>query len=620
MEVGLTLRDRFNSAWKILAQRDEPLPPPWSSRMRWTIGSGSGQLQSLWTRRLPGSHRDWSNEAGDLGLNSIVAVGLDWYIRNWAQGIPEVMRPTDNGQAEPLPDHPALTLLRKPQPGIAPSVFWSWVITDYKIFGNAYLRKVRSNNIAGLPTDLQYLPADMVRPVGDVDQPIRYYAYTTDGTTYNIDPADIIHVRYGRDPNDHRIGRSPLMSTLREIATDNTAAGTAYGLLRNNAMPSVIIGPDARDAMVDIDEDSARALKRRLQENFAVDGAGGVAVMQAPYKIDRVSFAPSELALDTVRRLPEERVCAALGLNPMVLGLGSGLDRSTYSNYERAQQAAWEDGMIPLMAQIAESLTLSLLPEYPESADDDYLRFNVDAVRALADDLAAEAQRAERLYKAGIIDRAEAKRIAGLDPTDDDTGTMFPGTTATTSSMDINETANAAGILIRSGFDPGAVANRLGIDIQHTGAAPVTLREEAVAVRSVDTKARPNDSMREAARRALEWKREGRPGGTRVGLARANQIVNGDVLSEDVIVRMYSFFSRHEVDKRAEGFNAGEDGYPSPGRVAWDLWGGDAGYAWSRRLRDKIQRGETLSKSFDEDDGSATEDAEPDPFWTLTTE
>jgi hypothetical protein len=44
---------------------------------------------------------------------------------------------------------------------------------------------------------------------------------------------------------------------------------------------------------------------------------------------------------------------------------------------------------------------------------------------------------------------------------------------------------------------------------------------------------------------------------------------------------MYSFFSRHEVDKKATGFSSGEEGFPSPGRVAWDLWGGDAGYSWS---------------------------------------
>jgi hypothetical protein len=53
---------------------------------------------------------------------------------------------------------------------------------------------------------------------------------------------------------------------------------------------------------------------------------------------------------------------------------------------------------------------------------------------------------------------------------------------------------------------------------------------------------------------------------------------------------MYSFFSRHEVDKQATGFSSGQDGFPSNGRVAWDLWGGDAGASWSKKIRDRIMK------------------------------
>jgi len=103
----------------------------------------------------------------------------------------------------------------------------------------------------------------------------------------------------------------------------------------------------------------------------------------------------------------------------------------------------------------------------------------------------------------------------------------------------------------------------------------------------------PTSGMKSAARRALAWKKEGKRGGTRVGLTRANQIVNGESLSESTVMRMYSFFSRHEVDKRATGFNSGEEGFPSPGRVAWDLWGGDAGFSWSRQKAASIKNKRT---------------------------
>ena len=101
---------------------------------------------------------------------------------------------------------------------------------------------------------------------------------------------------------------------------------------------------------------------------------------------------------------------------------------------------------------------------------------------------------------------------------------------------------------------------------------------------------KPTSGMASAAKRALKWKQEGKAGGTLVGLARANQLKDRDPLSASVVLRMYSFFSRHEVDKKATGFYSGQEGFPSKGRVAWDLWGGDGGYSWSTAKRNQIMR------------------------------
>ena len=105
--------------------------------------------------------------------------------------------------------------------------------------------------------------------------------------------------------------------------------------------------------------------------------------------------------------------------------------------------------------------------------------------------------------------------------------------------------------------------------------------------------------MKEEARKGLDWRKEHGRGGTRVGLERANQIVNGENLSDETIKRMFSFFSRHEVDKKAEGFRQGEKGYPSNGRIAWALWGGDAGYSWSKRLVEQMKKEDERQTSFD---------------------
>lgn len=98
----------------------------------------------------------------------------------------------------------------------------------------------------------------------------------------------------------------------------------------------------------------------------------------------------------------------------------------------------------------------------------------------------------------------------------------------------------------------------------------------------------PTGGMKAAARRAIKWKEDGKAkgAGTAVGWGRARDIVAGRSMSLSVVKRMYSFFSRHEVDKKGKGFYSGPD-FPSKGRVMWDAWGGDAGYSWSRKIAER---------------------------------
>jgi len=100
---------------------------------------------------------------------------------------------------------------------------------------------------------------------------------------------------------------------------------------------------------------------------------------------------------------------------------------------------------------------------------------------------------------------------------------------------------------------------------------------------------KPTAEMKAEAERGLSWREEFNRGGTAVGVARARDIINGANLSEETINRMVSYFARHEVDKKAEGFRPGEDGYPSAGRIAWALWGGDAGQRWSKRKQNELE-------------------------------
>lgn len=92
------------------------------------------------------------------------------------------------------------------------------------------------------------------------------------------------------------------------------------------------------------------------------------------------------------------------------------------------------------------------------------------------------------------------------------------------------------------------------------------------------------------ARRALDWiEKYGRnivSAGTRIGLARANQLAKGEGISRDTIARMAAF-NRHrrnsEIDPKFKGKPWLDKGY-----VAWLLWGGTEGVDWAIRKLNQI--------------------------------
>lgn len=103
----------------------------------------------------------------------------------------------------------------------------------------------------------------------------------------------------------------------------------------------------------------------------------------------------------------------------------------------------------------------------------------------------------------------------------------------------------------------------------------------------------PPEGVRAAAKRGLELRREFGRGGTDVGVARARDLSNGKNMSPDTILRMYSFFARHEVDKR-EGW--GDASNPTNGYIAWMLWGGDPGKAWASKVRRQMESADGTQK------------------------
>jgi hypothetical protein len=90
------------------------------------------------------------------------------------------------------------------------------------------------------------------------------------------------------------------------------------------------------------------------------------------------------------------------------------------------------------------------------------------------------------------------------------------------------------------------------------------------------------ESVKRMAQVGLNQRKEHGRGGTSVGLSSARRLASGGTVSPEFVRKVARYFPRHAVDLRAEGADPGDDGYPSNGRIAWNLWGGTPGWVWAR--------------------------------------
>lgn len=122
----------------------------------------------------------------------------------------------------------------------------------------------------------------------------------------------------------------------------------------------------------------------------------------------------------------------------------------------------------------------------------------------------------------------------------------------------------------------------------------------------------PPQGVRDAAIRALKKRAEQPPskrGMTAVGIARARDLSNGVTLSPETIKRMVAYFTRHEVDKQGSTWQ--EYG---KGRQAWDGWGGDAGFTWSKKVLSQMERADEKEKALSETSMQASNSADIKAF------
>ena len=525
-----------------------------------------------------------------------------------------------------LDNHELISLLARPNPLQSGVEYFASLYSYLLISGNSYI--LRDTESFTPPRELYLLRPDRIQIKASESIIPTSYDYVIDGITRNTYPVDpktgsgqIKQIKLW-SPLDDFYGLSPIGASAYNIDQHNLAGMHNVALLKNGCTPSGMLKFEPTDETgmsTQLTDDQRARLLEDLEFRFqGTHNSGRPMLLEGNFSYQQLGLNPKDMDFLELLNLSAREIALCFGVPAQLIGIP---DSQTYSNMETAKLALYEETILPLLSRVESDLNEYLAPLY---SGDISIKYDLDSIPAMAEKRRQIYDNVTQGVNAGIITRNEARERLGLEEVSggDDLyipSNLFPiGETETSPEdsakpVEVDEAEKSYeevyGIKAETSKDVFTTeeeaidrAEEIGCVGTHshqqdgktiympcrTHAEYDRLTEEEKAV--ADLNLTPSDSMVTEAQRGLDWRKEFNRGGTAVGVSRARDIVNKTRLSPNTVLRMFSFFSRHEVDKQAEGFDRGEDGYPSAGRIAWALWGGDAGFSWAKTKRNQIMR------------------------------
>lgn len=536
-----------------------------------------------------------------------------------------------------LEQHPLVSLLDRPNPMQAGVEYFQALYSFLLLSGNSYALASAVNQV---PTELHLLRPDRIEIEPSESTIPKSYQYKLNGTVvakYEADPvtgqSEVKHFKMW-NPLDDYLGLSPLMAAAVDLDQHNMIAKHNIGLLNNGARPSgaIVFKPmDDSGGMMMLTDAQREQVQRDLENRFTgQNNAGRPMLLEGDFDWKEMAMSPRDMDFLQNKHMAAKDIALCFGVPSQLIGIP---DSQTYANVQEARLALYEETIIPLAKRIESDLNEWLAPSF---GDNIRIEYDVDQIPAMTERRRRIYENVTNAVAQGIISRNEARERLGMEPiTGGDevyiAANLFPlggPEVAPDEGQDPEEAGKAAyGEYKLDKYPDGEDvpdelpdAYRMGTGDERCGncaylegrvctlfdaevraqyvCAKWQAEEEGKAESDIDTV--PTATMAKNAERGLELRKEYGRGGTMVGVARATSLKNRERLSPSTVRRMHSYFSRHEVDKRAQGFRRGEDGWPTAGLIAWLLWGGDEGQTWARNKVKQLDRERDKSDDLEE--------------------
>ena len=261
--------------------------------------------------------------------------------------------------------------------------------------GNAYILPMRNGaNLSGL----ELIDTDLVQ-IDTTGGTLKYKVYLTTGVTMNLDPDQIIHLKYWT--LDGINGVSPIVYAKEIIGTSMAATAHMGGFYGNGGMPKGVLQLQGTIK----DPDRIKAIGSQWDQlNKENKGRTAVLTEGAEYKPVAANFQESQL-IESLKFSVEE-ICRLYSVPPHKIGHMEG---AGYANSIEAQNAQFvSDCIRPLVEMIELEFTNKLL--------NGNRRFVMDMKAIMRGDIQTEVQRNVQYWNIGAMSANEIRRMEGLPP------------------------------------------------------------------------------------------------------------------------------------------------------------------------------------------------------------
>lgn len=340
-------------------------------------------------------------------------------IRLLAQSVPEpplkIYGLDAQGKEAEVDDHPCRLLIKRPNPYQTEFEFWELTSTYLSVCGRAPWWKER--NRFGEPLHLWPLRPDRIAPIMGIEAGAKLlmgWEYRIAGKPFTLPPGDVLYFNFP-DPEDDTGGIfggvGPMQVLAQEIDTDQAATSHVFALIKNFAMPGVLLKVKNK-----LTKDTAKDLKDAFVRRYGDMHRGEPAVIDNDADVTALSNTLKDLEFPDLRAVSESRIAAAFGVPAILVGLKIGLDRSTMANMSETREFFAETTLSVLWRRLSDQITVDLLTDFNDS-ESLVARFDVSGVKALQKQIAERAARFLDGLREGAVSVNEYRQKAlGLEP------------------------------------------------------------------------------------------------------------------------------------------------------------------------------------------------------------